>query len=134
MIDAARRAAESLLTDTFTAYSPNGFTTVGNLEVQQYTNEGSTPGKTQGGSASTADTATEYVTVGGVRRPIMRGGLHIPISAPVPTAGDQGVGWEYACTAVGARSDPSLAGRRYLVVNVPAKSFATARRLDVVEL
>ena len=93
MIDAARRAAESLLTDTFTAYSPNGFTTVGNLEVQQYTNEGSTPGKTQGGSASTADTATEYVTVGGVRRPIMRGGLHIrsvPRCRPLVTRASAG--------------------------------------------
>lgn len=122
------------MVDTFTAYSPNGFTTVSGLEVPAYADEGDTPGKIQGGSASTADTATEYVTVGGVRRPLLRGGLHIPISAPLPRAGDRGVGWEYECTAVGALSDPSLAGRRYLVVNVPAKSLATARRLDVVEV
>jgi hypothetical protein len=52
----------------------------------------------------------------------------------VPTAGDQGIGWEYLCTAVGAHDDPTLLGRRFLVVNAPAKSFATARRLDVVEV
>jgi hypothetical protein len=52
----------------------------------------------------------------------------------VPTAGDQGIDWEYLCTAVGAHDDPTLLGRRFLVVNAPAKSFATARRLDVVEV
>jgi hypothetical protein len=30
--------------------------------------------------------------------------------------------------------DPALLGRRFQVVSVPAKSFATARRLDVVEV
>lgn len=126
--------AESLMTATFDAFSPNGTTTVGNLEVQAYADEGETPGKVQGGSASTTDTATEFVMVGGVRRPLLKGGLHIPISAPVPSAGDQGVGWEYACTAIVFPGDPSLVGRRYLVWSVPAKSFATARRLDVVEV
>jgi hypothetical protein len=107
---------------------------VNGLEVPAYATEGTTPGKIQGGSASTADTATEFVTVGGVRRPLLRGGLHIPISAPVPVAGDRGIGWEYACTAVASPGDPALVGRRYLVWSVPAKLYATARRLDVVEV
>lgn len=117
------------------AYSPTDTSPgVNGLEVQNYADEGATVGKVQGGSASTADTATDFLVIGGVRRAVLRGGLHIPISSDVPTAGDVGVGWEYACTAVGVHSDPSLVGRRYLVVNVPGKSFATARRLDVVEV
>jgi hypothetical protein len=122
------------MVDTFTAYSPNGKTTVSGLEVQAYANEGSTRGKVQGGSASVADTASRTVQIGGVARPVLTGGLHIPISADLPVAGTQGIGWEYECTAVGADSDPSLVGRRWLVVSVPAKTFATARRLDVVEV
>ena len=134
MTDAGRAAAERRMTLTLTPYSPNGFTTVGGLEVQAYATHSTTPGKVQGGSASTADTATEYVTIGGVRRPLLRGGLHIPVGATLPVAGDQGVGWEYAVTAVGALDDLTLLNRRFLVVNAPAKSFATARRLDVVEV
>lgn len=130
-----RREAEALMTDTFTAYAPAAKTTdADGFEVPGFTSQGSTPGKVQGGSASTADPTTEYLVVGEVRRPLLKGGLHIPISAPTPEAGDAGTGWEYVCTAVGALSDLALLGRRYRVVNVPAKSFATARRLDVVEV
>ena len=127
-------AAEALMGDTFTAYSPNGTTTVNGLKVPAYANQGSTPGKVQAGSQQGGDTNTRTVTVGGVERPVIESGLHLPIDAPVPVAGDRGRGWEYVCTAVGAGSDPELVGRRYLVVGVPAKSYATARRLDVVEV
>jgi hypothetical protein len=65
---------------------------------------------------------------------VLRAGLHIPISSDLPTAGDRGVGWEYEVTAIDSFDDPTLLGRRFLVVNAPAKSFATARRLDVVEV
>jgi hypothetical protein len=85
-------------------------------------------------SSSTADAGTRYVTIGGVPRAVMVAGLHIPVSADLPVAGDQGIGWEYAVTAVGPDDDPTLMSRRFLVVGVPAKSFATARRLDVVEV
>jgi hypothetical protein len=123
-----------MMTLTLAALEPDGTDTVAGLEVQAYTQHDDTPGKVQGGSTSTADTTTEYVTIGGVQRPLMRGGLHIPVGAELPTAGDQGVGWEYAVTAVGPFDDPTLLNRRYLVVNAPAKSYATARRLDVVEV
>jgi hypothetical protein len=130
-----RIAAEALMTLTLTAYRPNGFTTnADGLQVRAYASEGTTPGKVQGASSSTADAGTRFVTIGGVARAVMVAGLHIPISATVPTAGDQGIGWEYAVTAVGPDDDPALVGRRFLVVGVPAKSFATARRLDVVEV
>ena len=123
------------MTLTLATYSPNGTTPNGDgYEVPAYASEGSTPGKVQGGSAATADAATRTVEVGGVVRPVLEAGLHIPISADLPTAGLYGVGWEYEVTAVGAYDDPTLLGRRFLVVSAPAKSFATARRLDVVEL
>ena len=81
------------------------------------------------------DSGTRYVNIGGVERPVIDGGLHIPLSAPVPVASEQrGQGWEYEVTALGPADDPALLGRRYLVISVPAKSFATARRLDVVEV
>lgn len=129
-----RSEAEAAMTLTFTAYSPNGYTTVNSLKVPAYTDRGSTPGKVQGGAVSTRDPVSRTVVVGGVERPLLEGGLHIPLSAPVPRGGDQGVGWEYLCTAIGPLDDPALLDRRYLVVSVPAKSFATARRLDVVEV
>lgn len=127
--------AESMFGCTFDVFSPSPDpVVVDGLEVQGYNDEAPTPGKVQGGSQSAADTATREVTVGGVSRPVLAGGLHIPVSATVPVAGDRGVGWEYLCKAVAAPGDQALVGRRYLVVNVPAKNYATARRLDVVEV
>lgn len=133
-------AAEALFGCTFEAYAPSGKNIVDGLQVQQYqlqpfTGEvEGTPGKVQGGAASTRDPVSRTITIGGVARPVLEGGLHIPISAPVPKAGDRGIGWEYKCTAVVAPGDPALVGRWFLVVSVPAKTYATARRLDVVEV
>ena len=124
-----------MMVDTFTAYAPNGTTTDGDgFKVPAYADQGSTKGKVQGPSAQSSDTATRTALVGGVERPVIAGGLHIPVSAPCPAAGPEGVGWEYVQTAAGALSDPNLVGRRYRVVNAPAKTYATARRLDVVEI
>lgn len=129
-----QREAESLMTLTLTAYSPDGDTLdPDGFEVPAYTAEGTTPGKVQSGSGD--DTSTRYVRIGDIERPVLAGGLHIPIDAPIPVASEQrGQGWEYVVTAVGPADDPALLGRRYLVVGVPAKSHATARRLDVVEV
>jgi hypothetical protein len=129
-----RAEAEAAMTLTFTVHSPNGYTTVSGLKVPAYADQGSTPGKVQGGAVSTRDPVSRMVVIGGVERPLLEGGLQIPISATVPKGGDRGVGWEYLCAAVGPLDDPALLNRRYLVVSVPAKSFATARRLDVVEV
>lgn len=133
--------AESMMTLTFTAYSPNGTTTdADGYEVQQYVDEGQTPGKVQGGSQAGKDTQTRYVNVGGTERPVLEGGLHIPLDrflfdGLLIVAGEQrGIGWEFEVYSIGPADDPALLGRRYLVVEVPAKSFATARRLSVVEV
>lgn len=128
-----RLVAESLMDLTLAAYSPNE-ETVDGLKVRTFADEGETRGKVQSGSQAGQDAATRSVKVGGTDRPVMEAGLHIPISSSVPVAGDRGIGWEYVVTAIGPASDPSLLGRRFLVVGVPAKSYATARRLDVCEV
>lgn len=122
-----RAQADSLMLDTFTAYA---FETieVDGLDEQAWVEQYTTPGKVSGRSRD-SDTNTRTVTVGGVERPVVDGGLHIPLDAPLPA-----IGWEYVCGAVGPASDPALVGRRWRVVDVPVKSFATARRLDVVEV
>lgn len=113
---------------TVAAYSP-GYAKVAGLDEQAWTAQGETRGRVNGTSAAASDTRTRYATVGDVERPVLEGGLSIPVSATLPAAG-----WEYEVTAVGADDDPSLLGRRYRVVDVPAKSNASARRLDVVEV
>lgn len=124
------------MTLTLTAYSPAATTAdPDGFEIPAFTSEGTTLGKVQGSSQAGKDTPSRYVSIGGVDRPVLSAGLHIPIGAPVPVASEQvSVGWEYEVTALGPADDPALLGRRYLVVGVPAKSFATARRLDVIEL
>lgn len=132
-----RQQAESLMTLTLTPQVPTGDTTVdGNgYEVPEFTPQATHKGKVQAGSRDGDDPTTRSVSIGGVQRPVFSGGLHIPIGAPVPVASEQrSQAWEYVVTAVGAADDPALLGRRYMVVGVPAKSFATARRLDVVEV
>lgn len=122
-----RAQAEALMLDTFTAQSFE-LTEVDGLEEEAWVDQYVTPGKVSGRSRE-SDTNTRTVTIGGVERPVVEGGLHIPLSAPLPA-----IGWEYEMTAAGPHSDPSLVGRRWRVVDVPAKSYATARRLDVVEV
>lgn len=128
--------ALSTMTLTLTAFEPSTETKdADGYTVQGYTNRGDVAGKVQSGSSAGHDTKTRYVRIGEVERPVIEGGLHIPLDAVVPTPGwQQGLGWEYEVTALGDHDDPALLGRRYLVVEVPAKSFATARRLNVVEV
>lgn len=134
--------AESLMALTLTAYSPGEPSTdADGYEVIPYANEGDTPGKVQSGTQSGSDTPTRHVSIGGVERPVLSGGLHIPIAAfiadgslSIVASEQSGIGWEFEVAATGPADDPALLGRRYLVVGVPAKSHATARRLDVVEV
>lgn len=132
-----RAEAEAMMTLTVVAHVPTGgFTTdAAGYQVPAYSTRTPHRAKAQDGSQAGSDGATRYVNIGGVERPVLTGGLHISIGAPVPVASEQrGQGWEYVVTAVGAVDDPALLGRRFLVVGVPIKSYATARRLDVVEV
>lgn len=112
--------------DTFTAYGP-GWTKVDGMDVEARTVQYETPGKVQGRSREGV-TQVRTVKVGGVDRPVVVGGLHIPYGMPLPDEG-----WEFVCTAVADPVNSFRVGRRWLVVNVPLDD-ATARRLDVVEL
>lgn len=120
--------------DTFTAYAPTGTTKdADGMEVPAYESRGTTQGKIQGRSRD-SDTNARTVSVGGVDRPVVEGGLHIPVDAPAPALGSRGTGWEYVLTTPGPSTPPDLVGSRWLVVDSPAKSHMTARRLDVVRL
>lgn len=131
-----RQQAESMMTLALTPQIPGEPTVdADGYEVTPYAAQTPHPGKVQGGSQAGKDGPTRYVKVGGIERPVLTAGLHIPVGAPVPRPSEQrGIGWEYVVTTIGPIDDPSLLGRRYLVVGTPAKSFATARRLDVVEI
>lgn len=123
------------MTDTFTAYAKTGTTTdAEGFQVPTYTAQGTTLGRVAGPSTQSRDTNARTVTIGGVERLVVSGGLHIPIAADAPIAGEYGTGWEYVLTELGPLTDPSLLDSRWLVVDAPAKSYATARRLDVVRL
>lgn len=126
--------ADEDFADTFTAHA-SVWTEVDGLEQETWAPQGETPGKVSGRSRE-GDTNTRTATIGGVERPVIEGGLHIPIGAFLNSNDELMIqpGWEFTCTAVGPHSDPSLLGRSWRVVDIPAKSYATARRLDVVEV
>lgn len=123
------------MADTFAAFEPtSGPVPDGQLETETYTSRGMTIGKITGGSRQSSDPASRTFDVGGTPRTVVQGGLHIPASAPAPKFGRFGVGWEYVMTAAGSNTPADLVGSRWLVVDAPAKSHMTARRLDVVRL
>lgn len=128
-------AAEREMTLELTPYEPTAPTVVSGKKVPAWTEHDPIRGKVQAPSSQGSDAATDTVKIGDVARAVLRAGLHIPVSEPVPVAGRQrGIGWEYAVSAIGQYDDPALLNRRFLVVEVPSKSKATARRLDVVEV
>lgn len=141
-LEELRDLAEELMTATFTAYAPKLDATDADGQTSpDFTTKGTTNGKVQGTSALGKDPVTRSISIGDVALPIIDEGLHIPLGQFIAedgtlslVAGAKGVGWELECTAVSSVEDQTLVGRRYLVVSAPAKSRATARRLDVVEL
>ncbi len=131
--------AESMMTLTLIPHSPTDppsfMTNADGFEVPAFTSQSPHPGKVQAGTQAGSDTPTRYLSIGGVSRPVLSGSLHIPIGAPEPIASEQrGQATEYVVSAIGQADDAALLNRRYMVVGVSAKSFATARRLDVVEI
>lgn len=130
------------MTLTLTAYSPTDDTTTDadGYQVADYADEGTTPGKIQAGAQAGGDNQTRYVNIGGVERPVISGGLHIPLDRFVfdglliQASEQRGQAWEFEVFSIGPADDPALLGKRYMVVGAPAKSYATARRLDVVEV
>lgn len=139
--DAVQRGrvfAVAQMVDTFTAYKPTAGKS-GNFDVTTYVDQGTTLGKV--GGSSGGDPVTRTLTIGDSRVPIIEGGLQIPLDAfvvngaiQIVSSEQRGTAWEFECTAVGPATDPALLGRRFMVVNLPVKSNATARRMDVVEV
>jgi len=116
------------MTLTLAWYSPTGdVKVVDRMEVPEFTSEGETVGKVQG--TISADTQTRMVRVGGTERPVLEAGVHIPLTTFLPDTD-----WECVVTELGDYDDPTLLGRCYRVVDDRAKSLATARRLNVVQV
>lgn len=131
-----RADAEELMTLTLTWYAPGGSTMAGDLKVPGFTDQGTSIGKVQARSRQ-GDTPTRTVQVGGSERLILEGAVHIPLAAFVDATGLLvRPGWECVVTDLDEDlDDPALLGRRYRVVEIPpAKSRATARHLNVVEV
>jgi hypothetical protein len=136
-LPAMRARAESLMADTFNVYSPDSgakTTDADGFEVAGYADETATVGRIAGPTSLSRDSDARMVSVGGTERPVISAGLHIPVDADVPAMGEYGKGWEYVLVTLGPLTDPSLLNSRWLVVDAPAKSYATARRLDVVRI
>lgn len=137
-----REQAESMMTLTVQAYEPGFGPDAEGIKVPMGVPYGDPCcAKVQGSSASARDVAMRFVNIGGIERPLIEGGLHLPVHAyvtdgvlPIKASDSRGIGWEFQVIAVGPDDDCALLNRRYLVWKVPAKSRATARRLDVVEL
>lgn len=122
---------------TLTWSSPSGTKALVNgVERRGSTPQGTTPGKVQAASTQGRDTDGRMTAVGGTEVPVMLSGIHIPHDALTDPSGALllQVGWECQVTAVSDLADTALLGRRYRVEGVPAKSYATARRLDVVDV
>lgn len=125
---AGRAAAEALMLDEFTALVYTDTTDADDLEVKDWEPQGDpVPGKFPS-KVNGQPQNTRMVNVGGVDRPVIEGGLHLPWSAsPEP-------GMRYRCTAVGPDTHPSALNRTVHVVEAPISSDMTAWRLDVVEV
>lgn len=123
---------------TFDWFSPGALVMVGEFEERQAVAEGQTPGKIQARSRMGGDTMVQMVRVGDVELPVMKGALHIPVNALLDVNGQLRLDEDWEAVVAGVSpdgyDDPALLGRRYRVVDVPAKSHQTARRLDVVDI
>ena len=130
-LPAMRREAEALMTDAGVMRRPTGRSTQNSdgEEEPLFEDVFTSPCKIQGPSAASSDTTGRRVEIGGVERVVIEAGLHLPVSKP-----DTGYGWVFEVTSVGALSDLRLLGKKFFVVDDPAKSAATSRRLNVVEV
>jgi len=124
-----RAEAAGMMTDTFHLLALTETTDADGMSVHAWAPTGDPipgrfPSRRSGGDAQNM----RMVDVGGVERPIIEGGLHLPFSAsPEP-------GQRYRCTAIGPRTHPSALGRTVQVIEAPVASNMTAWRLNVVEV
>lgn len=130
-----RADAESMFRNTFAAFAPGPLAGDPGKKKPGWIPKGTTLGKTQAGGRQSTDAATRQVNIGGVEYDVLESGLHIPLAAYVVDGVlELRIGWEFQCTAIGEGVDLAQLGRRWHVVEVPTKSYPTARRLDVAEV
>lgn len=100
------------------------------LEADVFVATFTTKGKIAGASQGGADLAVRMVDIGGVQRPVITGGVHIPFDRTnaVPS------GMLVKVMTLGPRSPHHLLGRLYRIEGESVKSYETARRFDVVEV
>lgn len=128
-VNAGRRAAEARMTDAGRALRQDGTTPGPNgTEDPNYVEQFTAPCRIAGQGGRTSP-VSRTVTIGGVEREVIEGGLHLPVSADILVPG-----WIWEVTAVGEGSDPALVGKQYRVERLAVQSHATAHRYDVVEL
>jgi len=128
-LDGFRADAETQMEDTlaFGTMTRGGLDADG-LETETFAASFTTPGKVTGRSG--ADLTIRTVEIGGVERPVISGGIHIPADRPelVPA------GMFVRVEAIGPDSPAHLLGRVYKIDGESVKSYQTARRFDVVEV
>jgi hypothetical protein len=126
-LDQGRAIAESLMTDTVTVRYATGTTTIDETtgsETPVYATRFTSKCKIQ-----TRALQARQEEVGGRTATTVTVELHLPVDSPATEPGDIA-----EITAVGALADVQLLGRKYRIVAPVAKSYATARRLDVEEI
>lgn len=131
----ARADAESLMLDEGQAKRPTGKTARNEetgLSEPTFADLFTTRCKVQPTSGD--EVTTQTVTVGGVERVVYKGGIHMPIPEAGSAAVDLRRGDRLTILSIGPMTDPGVLGKTYEVVGFSGKSWATARRLDVVEV
>lgn len=124
---AGRRAAEALMADTVTVSSLTGDTTLDETtgrEVPETVVKFTSKCKVQARGLAARESE-----VGGRIATEVRYELHLPVDAAPVEVDDL-----CQITDVGDLSDTQLLGRTFRVVSPVAKSYATARRIDVEEV
>lgn len=130
MLARGRAMANELMLDelTFGHMAPGDDPDTG-LEVDTFTADWTSPGQVTGGSRG-ADQVVRTVTIGGVERSVIAGGLKIPADRPETVK----AGVYVKVTGLAPMSPTHLLGRLYRIEGESTTSHETARRFDVVEV
>lgn len=127
-LDELRADAESLMVDTIAFRRPGATTTdADGLQVRGHTALFTTKCEVTG--RGQGEVAGRTVRIGEVEHVVLEGGINIPVTGGELRDGDEGV-----ITAIGPDTDQTVLGNVYRVVGFGGRTWATKRRLDVVEV
>lgn len=125
-LSAAQRgqaAAERLMLDTCTIKRKTGETTSGGVVTPTW----STLFSNQKCKVQSVGLADQGTTVGEAFKIVKRPEVHLPVTVT-------GLQPDDVITITASALDPDLVGRVYVIRDVLAKSYATARRVNVLEV